>query len=255
MSHRPLQAALASAALAFALSPLSAQADDITIGVATAQTGGLAPYDGPVVEGLHLAVEEINAAGGIGGKYHDRAHFEKDVRSDAAQTSIAVQELIDEDVDVLVTPCDADPSFAAAALAGDAQDPGLLDLRLLADPADHGRRLHVRQLPRRQRAGHGLGRMVAPARATRRSLTSSIRRTPSTPPCRSTSPMSSGRWAAMSWPASPPTSMEQQDFSAEVTKIKSHRIRQPDVVMTSAYEPDFPAFIRQLRAAGVDAPR
>ena len=44
--------------------------------------------------------------------------------------------------------------------------------------------------------------------------------------------------------------MEQQNFSSEVTKIK--RITpQPEVIMTSAYEPDFPALIRQLRAAGI----
>jgi len=47
-------------------------------------------------------------------------------------------------------------------------------------------------------------------------------------------------------------SMGQQDFSAEVTKIKSLSPA-PDVIMTSAYEPDFPAFIRQLRSAGVTA--
>ena len=28
----------------------------------------------------------------------------------------------------------------------------------------------------------------------------------------------------------------------------------PDVIMTSAYQPDFPAFIRQLRGAGIDTP-
>jgi branched-chain amino acid transport system substrate-binding protein len=47
--------------------------------------------------------------------------------------------------------------------------------------------------------------------------------------------------------------MGQQDFSAEVTNIKGLD-PQPDVIMTSAYEPDFPAFIKQLRAAGIDAP-
>src|SRR5262249_44562896 len=45
----------------------------------------------------------------------------------------------------------------------------------------------------------------------------------------------------------------QPDFSAEVTKIKSMS-PQPDVIVTSAFEPDFPAFIRQLRGAGVTIP-
>jgi len=45
----------------------------------------------------------------------------------------------------------------------------------------------------------------------------------------------------------------QPDFSAEVTKIKGMN-PQPDVIVTSAFEPDFPAFIRQLRGAGVKIP-
>jgi branched-chain amino acid transport system substrate-binding protein len=44
--------------------------------------------------------------------------------------------------------------------------------------------------------------------------------------------------------------MDQQNFSSEVTKIKQLS-PQPDVIMTSAYEPDFPVLIRQLRAAGI----
>ena len=47
--------------------------------------------------------------------------------------------------------------------------------------------------------------------------------------------------------------MGQQDFSAEVTKIKQIAPA-PDVIMTSAYELDFPAFIKQLRSAGITTP-
>jgi branched-chain amino acid transport system substrate-binding protein len=47
--------------------------------------------------------------------------------------------------------------------------------------------------------------------------------------------------------------LNQPDFSAEVTKIKALD-PQPDVIVTSAFEPDFPAFIRQLRGAGVKIP-
>ena len=43
----------------------------------------------------------------------------------------------------------------------------------------------------------------------------------------------------------------QPDFSAEVTNIKG-LAEKPDLIMTAAYEPDFPAFIQQLRAAGFD---
>ena len=45
----------------------------------------------------------------------------------------------------------------------------------------------------------------------------------------------------------------QQDFAAEVTKLKALSPA-PDVIMTSAYEPDFPAFIKAVRAAGIATP-
>ncbi len=37
--------------------------------VATAQTGGLAPYDQPSLAGFRMAIDELNAKGGLGGKF------------------------------------------------------------------------------------------------------------------------------------------------------------------------------------------
>ncbi|MEZ5769756.1 MAG: ABC transporter substrate-binding protein [Paracoccaceae bacterium] len=87
-------------------------------------TGGLAPYDAPVVEGIRIGVDEINAAGGIGGSVMIEM-VERDVRSDAAQTAIAVQELVDEGVEAIVLPCDADPSLAAAGIVAEAGIPAI----------------------------------------------------------------------------------------------------------------------------------
>ena len=47
--------------------------------------------------------------------------------------------------------------------------------------------------------------------------------------------------------------MNQPDFSVAVTTIRN-LAEAPDLIMTAAYEPDFPAFIRQLRASGVSTP-
>ncbi len=44
-------------------------AENLVIGLATAQTGGLAPYDQPNLAGLQMKIDEINAAGGIAGKF------------------------------------------------------------------------------------------------------------------------------------------------------------------------------------------
>lgn len=106
----------------FALSALPAFAEDLVIGLATAQTGGLAPYDQPSLKGLEMAVEEINAAGGAAGKFPIKL-VAKDTRSDAAQTALVAQELVDEGVKIVITPCDADPSIAAGQVTQAAQIP------------------------------------------------------------------------------------------------------------------------------------
>ena len=48
-------------------------------------------------------------------------------------------------------------------------------------------------------------------------------------------------------------SLNQQDFGSLVTRIKSAQPK-PDVIMTGMFEPAFPAFVKQLRAAGDNTP-
>ncbi len=94
---------LTSIMVAALAGPLSAET--LRIGTATAQTGALAYADVPTMQGMKLAIDEINEAGGIGGTTKIEL-VEKDVRSDPAQTSIAAQELADDGVSVIVLPGD-----------------------------------------------------------------------------------------------------------------------------------------------------
>ena len=239
---------LVLALLVLVLAPLTSGAEEIKIGVATAQTGSLATFDGPVIEGLRLAVDEINEAGGIGGNTKI-VLIEKDVRSDAAQTSIAAQELIDEGVSVLVTPCDADPSFAAAALANDAKVPAFSTCASSPTLPLMGGEYMFANFP-----GDTVQATVSAEWAIKQGFKNAyILYSPDSQ--YTMLPLYFGEvfkklGGAVAGEGT--YSMGQQDFSAEVTKIKSLNPA-PDVIMTSAYEPDFPAFIRQLRSAGVTA--
>ena len=60
------------------------------IGMATAQTGAIAPFDIPAVEGFKLGIDELNAAGGLDGKYPVELQ-QCDGRSDAAQSAVCAQ--------------------------------------------------------------------------------------------------------------------------------------------------------------------
>lgn len=243
---RPLKTALLAAALGLAAPSAFAADDVLTVGVATAQTGSLAVFDGPVIDGFRLGVEEINAEGGIDGKIRIET-IEKDVRSDAAQTSIAVSELIDEGVDVLILPCDADPAFAASALASEAKIPAFSTCASSPTLPLMGGDFMFANFP-----GDNVQATVSAGWAREEGAkTAYVLYSPDTQ--YTTLPLYfADAFKKMGGEVVGESTYKigQQDFSAEVTKIRSIE-PEPDVIMTSAYEPDFPAFIRQLRAAGV----
>ncbi|MFN3972934.1 MAG: ABC transporter substrate-binding protein [Gemmobacter sp.] len=227
-----------------------ATAEDLVIGLATAQTGGLAPYDQPNLAGLQMKIGEINAAGGIAGKFPIRTII-KDTRSDSAQTALVAQELVDAGAQLIITPCDADPSIAAGMITQDAGIPAISfcattptlplavgDYMFSNYPADNVQAAML--------AAHAFESGYKSAYI----LTSPD----------SAYTLKLPQYFAEAFTAKGGTlagegtfSMGQQDFGAEVTKIAAMDPK-PDVIMTSAYEPDFPAFVRQLRGAGVTTP-
>ena len=234
------------ATTALTLGILPASADTLKLGLATAQTGGLAPYDAPVVEGIRIAVDELNAAGGIGGATMIEM-VERDVRSDAAQTAIAVQELVDEGVSAIVLPCDADPALAAAGIVADAGIPAISTCASSPTLPLIGGDYVFANFP-----GDNVQATVSASWAFGEGLKSAfILYSPdsqyTTLPLYFGDVMTALGGAVL---GEATYNIGQPDFSAIATQIAALD-PQPDVVMTSAYEPDFPSFIKALRAAGV----
>lgn len=227
-----------------------AAAEDVTIGLATAQTGGLAPYDQPSFAGFKMAIDEINAKGGLGGKYKVTLDV-RDTRSDTAATVQAAQELVAAGVKVLITPCDADPSIAAGQISQAAQIPtftfcgstptitGAVGDFMFGDyPADNAQ-----------------AAILADYAASKGYKSVYILKSPDSAYTLKLPEYFGQVFTAKggSIAGEGTYTMGQQDFAAEVTKIKSLNPL-PDAIMTAAYEPDFPAFIQQLRGAGIATP-
>ncbi|MEI4195320.1 ABC transporter substrate-binding protein [Roseovarius sp. E0-M6] len=238
---------LISTAMAAGLA-LPAAAETLTVGVATAQTGALAPFDAPVMEGVMIAVDEINDAGGIGGDTKIEL-IQKDVRSDAAQTSIAVQELADQGVSALILPCDADPSLAAIGIVSSAQIPAISTCASSPTLPEIGGEYMFANFP-----GDNVQATVSASWAWDQGhRTGYIIYSPDTQ--YTTMPLYfadvfeelGGEMLGRDT-----HTIGQQDFSAIATRIAALD-PQPDVIMTSAYEPDFPSLIKALRAAGVES--
>ena len=83
------------------------------IGFVESKTGRLAFYDLPFYQGLKVAIDQINAAGGVGGKLKLQVITE-DGKSDPAQGAVVASDLINQNVQFGITPCDADIGIPGA---------------------------------------------------------------------------------------------------------------------------------------------
>ncbi len=236
-----------SAAIGLMAAAQAAQAEEYFIGVTTAQSGYLAPYDQPAYAGFRFCVDEMNANGGLMGEIPIRLDV-RDTRSDTAETIKAVQELVDASAKFIVSPADADPTIAAGQITQAEGIPTMTfagtapvltavgdyifgsypgdnqQATVLADYATEigYERVFILKSPD---AAYTLGGPEYFAEVFEKN---------------------GGEVVGEAL-----YSLNQPDFSAIVTNIRSTQ-PEPDLIVTWAWEPDFPAFIRALRGAGLE---
>lgn len=105
---------LAASALALA-APVTAWADDIVVGFATAQSGFMEAYDKPAQDAAMIRIDEINAAGGLLGQ--QIKVVAADTKTDRAEGAKAGLTVIDQGADLVVVSCDYDFGAPAALTA------------------------------------------------------------------------------------------------------------------------------------------
>ena len=253
MTRRTLltTASVIAAGLMLAALPGGARAadDTLTIGAAIAKTGWNAPYDSPVMDGFMVAADEINAAGGIAGKYKIEV-VTLDNRSDNAQNAIVTQDLIDQGVNMLFAACDSSMVHATADIIVEAKVPAISTCSSSPTLPMTGQgyifaNAVTDNVQGAAQAAYAWGQGYRTAYLLK---SPDIEYTLMPDYFAAAFQKLGGTIVGESIYA-----LGQPDFSAEVTKIKALD-PQPDVIVTSAFEPDFPAFIRQLRGAGVTVP-
>lgn len=222
-------------------------ADVYKIGVATGQTGYLAVTDGPALKGLQLGVDEINAAGGIDGKWQ----IELDIRntnSEPAQTATVTQQLIDAGANMILTPCDLDPSVAGGQISQRAKIPTISLCATTPTLPDL-----VGDYMFSSWYGDNLtGYTLANYAIQQGYKTAWLHESPETAYTLKLAEYFGTAFEAAGGKVIGRTNftMDQQDFSADLTNLKNQD-PQPDVIFTSSYEPGLAAFIQQYRAAGL----
>lgn len=93
--------------------------DKIIIGGAMSVTGIQGPLDSPTMEGIEVAIAEVNAGGGIDGKMLEFRNM--DSKSDSATAAEVAKQLIDQGAVAIITSSDYDfggPAARAAQAAG-----------------------------------------------------------------------------------------------------------------------------------------
>lgn len=228
----------------------SGSEDSYKIGYNSSQTGGLAYSDVPASSGVKMAVDEINAAGGIDGKWKIELSVQ-DNRSDPGQSSVVARDLVAKGVQLQVCTSDADPCIAAGQIAQAASIPTISTAATSPTlPLAVGDFMFMSVF------GDNTQTTVLADYAIKRGyqtayLLCSPDSSYTSKSCDYFAEVFEAKGGSVSRRGS--FTLGAADFSSEVTKIRGLS-PQPDVIFTPAYPPDAPTFIKQLRAAGIEAP-
>ena len=228
----------------------SALPSQFKIGVNMSLTGGTAPYDQPALAGFKMAVSEINAKGGIGGTTKI-VLVTRNNRSDSGQAAADAQTLASQNVDFMMLPGDPSVSIPAGTVAQSHHIPMMTILASLPTQrkaigpyffaGDSGDNL-VAAAGALWARKHGMKRaytIAGPDTAYTQNYPRYF--------------AESFKQAGGKLVGTDNYKTGTTDFSALIQKIRSTKPR-PDVIETAMYEPELPAFIKQLRAAGVKTP-
>ena len=106
---------------------------EVIVGFAIAESGWMSTYDGPPSRSAFMAIEDINAKGGILGK--QIVFVTSDTKSDQTQGARAGAEVIAQGAHFVVVSCDYDMGGPAATVAN---NEGLVTFSLCASDAKMG---------------------------------------------------------------------------------------------------------------------
>jgi branched-chain amino acid transport system substrate-binding protein len=224
--------------------------EDFHIGAGLALTGGFAGFDQPALTGIKLGVKEVNAKGGLLGK-HKIVLDVKDVRSDPGQAVINTKALLQAEPSVLIAACMTDAAIPQGRLAQADKVPTFSTCATSTTLTTSVGNFMFGNFPTdtfeaAAAARHASGEGYKTAFLISSAESSYTANVPKAFKAAFTA--EGGKVVGES-----NFTFNQQDFSPIVTKIKNMS-PQPDVVETAMFEPAFPAFMKQLRAAGVKVP-
>ena len=252
MLSRIASMALAVAVLAAAGPAPARAADPIPVGLVMSQSGWFAPIDASSIRGAKLAVDEINAKGGVLGR--PLAVLQFDNKSDPQLTADGATDLLSKGAKMLLLPSDFDFGAAGAYVA---QQQGVIAFSGASDPK-FGVQAIGPMAYSDSTAAQAEGAMLADWGYKQKSWRNAYMLLDNTISfTKSLCSSFSDRWKIL---AGADAVLGQDTFlngdpsiAAQRTRIASLPVK-PDVIILCSYAPGGPSAIRQLRNAGVVAP-
>lgn len=241
--------AMPFASLAFPTAAKAQDAKELRIGMEHSQTGWAASFDVAFAAGFTFAANEINENGGIEGDIPVKLIQGRDAASASSEAVKSTEGLLNEGVDILMMSCDSSGTIAAGRIA---QEQGVLMFGSTSSPPSIppqvGDWMYLSNF-----SDNLMGTVLAIyAREDLDIKTAFLLKSPDDAYTeklpdyfaevftkRGGKIVGQGEY-----------NFNQVDFGSTIMQIRSLP-QQPDAIMTAAFEPDFPALLRQLRAAGI----
>lgn len=221
--------------------------EPLVIGAAVAKSGTISQFDEPVLQGARVAIDEINAQGGVGGRQLELV--EADHKSDLNLVQQAALDVIDQGAEVVITSHDFDFGSPAAQAAN---ADGLLALGGAGGMA-YGRQgigpLTFNLYPGNVTEGAVMAEFAKNQGYERPYLLQDLSIQYTKEVCE----FFDEQWQDLGGETVGTSTFQNDDrsFSSQVNRVRRSGA---DAVVLCSYPPGGPGAIRQMRAAGIDLP-
>jgi branched-chain amino acid transport system substrate-binding protein len=222
--------------------------DPIVVGGAIAKSGIMSQFDEPVSQGAQIAIDEINADGGVGGR--KLKWVAADHKSDLNLVQQSALDVIDQGADVVITTHDFDFGSPAALVAN---GEGILALGG-AGGMSYGRQgigpLTFNLYPGNVTEGAAMAQFAHDEGYEKPFVLQDLSIQYTKEVCE----FFNKQWEALGGGAIAGQATFQNDDSSFSSQVNKARGSGADSIVLCSYPPGGPALIRQLRAAGIDVP-
>ena len=247
-----MKSSLAIMALVAGISGARAE-NPVIIGAAIAQSGAIAPYDDGPAKAMEIAVDEINAKGGLLGRQLKIIY--SDTKSDIAYGATAAQDVIDKKAQMVVVTCDYDYGSAAASVADGA---GLIAFSTCAgDPKFGPSGIGPNAFTMATGAPGQAVALAEWAYNVKGWRTAYVLLDTTIAFDASFADFFTRRWTELAGAegliGKDTFGGEDPQIASQITRIKALP-KQPDLLVLSSFPPGGSSAMRQLRAAGVNVP-